>query len=97
MLLQREQYLHRIDGLDEVVGYLGADGLVHDVLLFVLRHHDDGSLGLYVLDALERLKSCQTGHHLVEQHEVERLLLTLLDGVHAIAGHDDVVAFLFQQ
>ena len=50
ILFQGEQYLVRVDGLDEVVGNLGADGLVHDVLLLALGHHHHGHCGLHLLD-----------------------------------------------
>ena len=41
ILLQGQQDLVGIDGFDEVVGNLLADGLFHNVLLLALRHHDD--------------------------------------------------------
>ena len=52
ILLQRQQYLVGVDGFDQIVSYLLADGLVHDVFLFALRHHHDGNLRSYLLDAL---------------------------------------------
>ena len=65
ILLQGEEYLVGVDGLDEVVGNLRADGLVHDILLLTLRHHDDGCGWLYVPDELQRLKTAQSWHLLV--------------------------------
>ena len=97
VFLQRKEYLHRVYRLDEIVGYLRTDGLVHDILFLALRHHDDRSLRLDILYALKRLQSCQTGHHLVEKHEVESLLLALLYGVNTIAYSHHFVAFLFQK
>ena len=55
VLLQRQQYLVGIDGLDEVVGNLLADSLVHDVFLLTLCHHDDRHLRCHLLDALQGL------------------------------------------
>ena len=97
VLLQRQQYLVGIDGFDEVVGYLASDGLVHDVLLLALGHHDDRHGGGYLLDALQGVESGESGHHLVEQHEVEVVLLTLLNGVRAVGHCYYFVAFLFQK
>ena len=42
VLLQRQQNLIGVDGLDEVVGNLLSDGLVHDILFLTLGHHDNG-------------------------------------------------------
>ena len=42
VFLQGQQDLVGIDGLDQIVGNLLADGLFHDILLFTLGHHDDG-------------------------------------------------------
>ena len=51
VLLEGEENLVGIDGLDEVVGYLGTDGLIHYILLFTFGHHDDGDGGVDFLDA----------------------------------------------
>ena len=50
ILLNREQHLVRIDWFDEIVGNLRTDGLVHDVLLLALGHHDNGRGGTHLLD-----------------------------------------------
>ena len=65
VLLQRQQYLVGIDGLDEVIGNLLADGLVHDVLLLALGDHHDGHLWCNLLNALQGLQATESGHHLV--------------------------------
>ncbi len=39
VLLDRKEYLVGVDGLDEIVGYLAAEGLVHNVFLFALGNH----------------------------------------------------------
>ena len=97
VLLERQQYLHGIDGLYEVVGDGLADGLVHDVFFFALGNHHDGRLRLYLLDTLQSLKARYAGHHLVKQYKVERMLLTLLYGVYAVAGNGDVIAFFLKK
>ena len=42
MLLERHQYLLRIDRFDQIVRYLLPYGLIHDVLFFRLRDHHHG-------------------------------------------------------
>ena len=97
VLLQGQQYLAWIDRLDEIVGYLRTYGLVHDVLLLTLCHHDNGCGGLYVLYHLQRFQSGQARHHLVQQDEVEGLLSAFLYGVRAVADRCDIVAFLLKK
>ena len=97
VFLERQKYLHGVDGFYEVVGDGLADGLVHDVLLFALGNHHDGSLRLYLLDTLQGFKTRYAGHHFVKQYEVECMLLTLLYGVYAIAGNGYVIAFFLKK
>ena len=97
VLLQRQQYLHRVHRLDQVVGNLRTNGLVHNVLFFALRAHHHWRCRSNLLDALQRLESCQAWHHLVEHHQVERLLLALLDGVGAVRHCHHFVAFLLKE
>ena len=97
VLLERQQYLHGVDRLYQVVGDGFADGLVHDVLFFALGNHHDGGLRLYLLDALQCLKPGNAGHHLVKQNQVKRLTLTLLYGINAVAGNGDVIAFFLKK
>ena len=75
MLLQAQQYLAGVDGLDEVVGYLLADSLLHDALLLALGDHNDGYLGMQALDLLERLQSVQARHVLVQKDDVRPVLM----------------------
>ena len=72
VLLQREQDLIGIDGLDEIVGYLLADGLIHDILFLALGDHHHGGGRRQLFDALQRLQTAEARHLLVEQHQVER-------------------------
>ena len=97
VLLQRQQYLVGVDGLDEVVGNLLADSLVHDVFLLALGHHHHRHLRRHFLDAFQGLQTAQARHHLVEQYQVESSFLTFLNGIGAIAYRHDFVAFLFQK
>ncbi len=97
VFLECKQYLAGIDGLDEVVGYLGADGLVHDILFLALGNHDDGDGRVDFLDAREGFESAESGHVLVEEDEVEGLFAAQVDGVLAVGGGDDAVAFLLKK
>ena len=74
VLFQREQDLARVDGLDEIVGDFRPDSLVHDVFLFALGTHHNGSSGLDFLDLLQGLQTAQSRHHFIEEDEVEGLL-----------------------
>ena len=97
VFFQRQQNLVGVDGLDEVVGNLGPDGLVHDVFLLALGHHHHGQVGADVLDALQGFEPAQAGHVLVQQHQVEILLLTLLHGIVSVGQGRHLVSLLFQK
>ena len=97
VLLQRQQNLVRVHGLYQVVGNLRADSLVHDVLLLAFRHHHDRRGRRELLYLLQRFESAYTGHHLVEQHQVELVLLTFFDGVGAVAHGHHLVSFVLQE
>ena len=53
--------------------------------------------GGYLLDALQGVESGESGHHLVEQHQVKRVLKALLNSVGAIGHCDYFVTLLFQE
>ena len=73
-LLRRRVDLQRIDGLHEVVVDVLADRGVDQRLVLRLRDHDDGNVGILLLDPLQRLDARDARHHLVEDDEVEPLL-----------------------
>ena len=97
VLFQREQDLARVDGLDEIVGDFRPDSLVHDVFLFALGTHHNGSSGLDVLDLLQGFQTAQSRHHFIEEDEVEGLLPAQFDGIRAIAHRGNLVTFLLQE
>ena len=99
VLLQRQQYLVGVDGLNQVVGYLRADGLLHDVLLLALgdHHYGHGRRHAALLDARQRLQAAQARHVLVKQHQVEGLLAAEVDGVGSVGSLHHLVAFLLQK
>lgn len=76
ILFQRQQNLIGVDGLDQIVGYFAADGLVHDVFLLAAGYHDHGSGRLNLLDLLQGFESGDAWHHLVEQDKVVSALPT---------------------
>ena len=97
ILFDGEEELVGVDGFDEVVGYLIADGLVHNALLFALSNHDDGHGWVNLLDRGKGLKSGESGHVLIEEDEVEGLFAAT---VYRVLSADDgrhVVAFLFEE
>ena len=93
----RQQNLVGVDGLDQVVGNLLSDGLLHDVLLLALGHHHHRQRRLQLLDLLQRLQSAETGHLFVEQHHVEVPLTALVDGVGTVRDRHHLVAFLLEE
>ena len=97
VLLQREQNLVGVDGLDEVVGDFRADGLVHDVLLLALGDHDDGCAGRDLLDEVQRLQPAEAGHVLVEQDEVVGGLAATVDGIAAVRDGVNGVVLAFEE
>ena len=94
VLLERQQNLVGIDRLDKIVGNLLTDSLIHNVLFFALRYHDNRHLRGNLLDTLQRLQAREARHHLIEQHQVKGALLAFLDGVRAIGHRNDLIAFL---
>ena len=97
VLLECQEYLAGVDRLDQVVCYLRADGLVHDIFLFALSDHHHGCLRLYLFDTLQSLQTCESRHHLVEHDQVKRLCLTEFYGIGTIAGSGNLIAFLLQK
>ena len=97
ILLQRQQDLVGVHGLDQVVGNLLSDGLFHNVLLLTLRHHDHREGWLQLLDAAQRLQSVQTWHLLVEQHQVEVMLSAQVDGIAAVGHSHHLIALLLEE
>ena len=97
VLFQRKEYLVGVNRLDKVVGYLRAYGLIHDVFLLALSHHDNRRGRRYFLDLLQCLKTAKPWHHLVEQHKVERALPALVNGIDAVGYCNHVIAFLLKE
>ena len=92
VLLDGYEYLVGVDGLDEIVGYLAADSLVHYVLLLAFGNHYHGSLRLPLLYQRECLQAGKARHVLVEYYEVERLGHGHVESVAAVVGRYHIVA-----
>lgn len=97
IFLNRQEYLVGVDRLDEIIGNLVADGLVHDVLLFALGNHDDGNMWRHLLDAGEGFKATQSRHVLIENYQVEMLFLHLFEGIEAVVYGNNLVSLLAKE
>lgn len=97
VLLQRQEELIWIDGLDQVIGDLPADGLVHQLLLFALSDHDDGHEGAKFFDSLQGVEARQAGHVFVEEDQVEGLALDGLDGIGSAQDGRHFVALVLEE
>ena len=97
VLLQCQQYLTGVDRLNQIVGYLGADGLIHDILLLALGDHHHGRLRLDFLHTLQCLEPRKTRHHLVKHDEVKGSLAAFLNGVSAIGDGCHLISFLVEK
>ena len=97
ILLQRQQDLCRVHGLDEVVGNLTAYCLVHDVLFLALGDHHDGSGRCKVLNAGECLESAEAWHIFVKENKVIGALGHAVKGVVAVANGIDLVTLLLEE
>src|SRR5690606_20991260 len=71
ILLYGEQYLVRVHRFDEIIGYLGADGLFHDLFLLALGYHDHRNKTVLGLDTGKRFQTTYARHVLVQENKVE--------------------------
>ena len=70
ILLEREQYLSRIDRLYQIVSNLSTDSLIHDILLLALGHHHHGRRRRNLLNPIQSLQPREPRHILIEQDKV---------------------------
>ncbi len=94
---QRKQNLVRVHGLDEIIRYVRADCILHDAFLLALGDHHYGEIGIFALDDFECLDARNARHLLVQENNVEMALAHEVDGVGAVVGRNDLIAFLFQK
>ena len=89
ILFQRNENLIGVYRLDEIVGNLTPDSLVHDVFFLAFRNHHNRCCRLNVLYSLQSFKTGQARHHLIEQDKIESFLTTKLNSIYAIATHNN--------
>ena len=97
VLLDREQHLVGVDGLDEVVGDLRPHGFVHDVLLLALGGHDHGRRGAHLLDLGKGFESRHAGHHFVEDDQVVGSFGSHVDRVVSVVAGVHFIALLLEE
>ena len=86
-----------MDGLYQVIGNLGADGLVHDVLLLTFGDHHDGDVGVNLLDMLKCLQSAHTYHMLVQKHQVILAGAAHVKRIVAVGHGVNLIAFVLKE
>ncbi len=69
MFLEAKQYLTRVNGFDQVIGYLLADRLLHDMFLFGLGDHHYRHFRMQTFDLLQRLQTRHTRHVLIQEND----------------------------
>ena len=97
ILLQSQQYLARVYRLYQVVGNLGTNSLLHDILLLAFCNHDNGCGRLYLLYVHEGLKSGHARHVLIKENEVECLFLACFNGIDSVGDLAHLVSLAFQE
>ncbi len=91
------QQLLVVPGLLDEVFSAGADGFDDVVDGAVGGDHDDGQLGLALLDLRQQLEAALAGQGEVEEHEVEVVLVKHAQSLFAVGGHVDRIAFQREQ
>ena len=93
MLFKTQQYLTGVDRFDEIVGDFLTDSLLHDTLLLALGNHHHGQLGVQALDLLQGFQSRQTGHVLVQENDIQRLLPANVNSVLSVGSGQHFIVF----
>ena len=97
VLFERKENLHRIDRLQEIVGDLSTDGLIHQIFGFILRYHHHGHLWMQCLNSGEGFESRESRHILIEKDEVKGLRFAQIDCISTVVGSGDVVSSFFEE
>lgn len=97
VFLDHQQNLTGIDWLDQVVIDLGSDGLVHDLLLFILGNHDHREPGAKCFDLAQSIQSGKSGHVFVQKNHIEMLLGTTFHGFRTVVHRRNRTALAFQE
>ena len=98
MRLEAQEYLAGINRLDQIIGYLLADSLLHDMLLFRFGNHNHRYFGMQTFDLLKRFQSRHSRHVLVQEDDTESgmLMTENFQRILAVTGGNDFVVLLFQ-
>ena len=97
VFLDGQQQLIGIDRLDEVIGDLVANRLVHDALLLALCHHHHRHIRVDLFDQRKGLQACQAGHILIQEDDVKRLLLAAVNRILSTDYSHHLVALILQK
>ena len=97
VLFERQEYLVGMDGFDQVVGNLGADGLVHDVLLLTLGYHHNRDVGINLLDVLQGLKSAHAHHVLIQKYQVILALVTHVQRIVSVGDSIHLISLVLKE
>ena len=95
MFLEAQQDLTWVNRLDEIIGYLFPDSLLHDMLFLAFRDHYHGHFRMDALEFLQRFQTCHTGHVLIEKNDVARRSSKPVKRIFSIACCYNFVAFIF--
>ena len=93
MFLDGQQDLAGVDGLEEIVGNLGADGFVHDSFFFALGDHDYRQGREVFFDFVKGFHTRQAGHLFVEENDIDGLVAEGFHRIHPVVERDYFVAF----
>ena len=96
-LLQRQQQLLGSHRLDQIIRYLRADGLLHQILLLTLGDHHHRQVGDQLLDTQQGVQTAQPRHLLVDEHHIKRLSLHPLQGIHTVGLCLHMISLLTQE
>ena len=95
MLLYEQQNLAWIYWLDDIIGNLTADSLIHNILLLGLSDHNHWRGRADILYQRQGLKACHTGHHLVKDNHIVGVLGNhIYSIVTVVAGINHATAIL---
>ena len=97
VLLDGEENLVGVDGLDEVVADFASQGILHDVLLFALGDHYYRQLRPVLFDFPQGVDTRQPRHLFVEEDDIGHMAFQLVEGIAPRLHGNHIVAFLFEE
>jgi antitoxin (DNA-binding transcriptional repressor) of toxin-antitoxin stability system len=76
-----KQQLIGVNGLNQVIGYLMTDRLIHHILFFALGNHHHRQRWADVTNGSQRLQPRKSGHIFIEKDNIERLFMAGIDSI----------------